>query len=73
MSYNLKIKDIFEYNDKSKDGKMDYGEFTHMIKKIAPKLGDREIRQAFSFFDADHSGEITFAEFSNGLCEGCSG
>jgi len=44
MSYNLKIKDIFEYNDKDGSGLMDYKEFSHMIKKIAPKLGEKEIR-----------------------------
>lgn len=44
MSYNLKIKDIFEYNDKDGSGNMDFGEFQHMIKKIAPKLKEKEIR-----------------------------
>ena len=50
-------------NDKDKTGRLDYDEFCHMIKKVAPKLKDGELKEVFNAFDEDKSGEITFEEF----------
>ncbi len=38
---------------------MDFKEFAHMIRKIAPALKDHEIGKIFLHFDEDNSGGIT--------------
>ena len=34
-----------------------------MIKKVAPKLKNAELKEVFNLFDEDKSGEITLEEF----------
>lgn len=34
-----------------------------MIKKVAPKLKEPELKEVFLTFDADNSGQITLEEF----------
>ena len=38
-----------------------------MLHKIDPQLSNDEIHQAFTLFDIDGSGEITFKEFKEVL------
>ena len=43
-----------------------------MIKKVAPKLKDGELKEVFNAFDEDKSGEITFEEFEKTITKNCN-
>lgn len=62
-----KIKIIRDYLDTNCSGFVDYTEFIVGGLDFQSKIEDKHFEQAFSYFDIDNSGEITFEEVAKFL------
>jgi len=54
---------IFENFDKSKDGNLDFNEFTKLCHVIDKKLPTEDIKSIFRIFDKNGTGDISYIEF----------
>ena len=68
--YLKKLREAFDFVDKDKSGKIEYGELDGALQKLFASVGSNEkadpneVKQFFDAIDTDHSGKIDFNEFS---------
>ena len=55
-----KIRNILDYIDTNCSGEIDYTEFMVAAIDFKKKVSKEHLEQAFSYFDIDNSGAITF-------------
>ncbi|CAK61716.1 unnamed protein product (macronuclear) [Paramecium tetraurelia] len=60
--YQISLKQLFEQLDQDKNGFLDQKEFEFLIKKIAPKLSQKNIFEIFKNYDQDNDGKISLKE-----------
>jgi calcium-dependent protein kinase len=62
------IKTFLETVDKNKDGSVSFEEFGNAFaEKFVRKFTPTELREAFDFFDKDHSGVLSLDEIEEAL------
>lgn len=69
-AHNLNMQQIFNNFDLDKQGDLDIQEFTKLLRVIAPKIKDHEIKDCFKRFDINKDGTISFIEFKQQLTHG---
>ncbi len=57
------IKDHFDFFDKDGSGLIDIGEFTQLLKILAPDASQDNAIRGFETIDVDHNEQIDFDEF----------
>ncbi|CAD8200618.1 unnamed protein product [Paramecium pentaurelia] len=60
--YKISLKQLFQQLDQDKNGYLDQKEFEFLIKKIAPKLSQKNILEIFKNYDQDNDGKISLKE-----------
>ncbi|CAD8202053.1 unnamed protein product [Paramecium octaurelia] len=60
--YSISLQELFQQLDQDKNGFLDQKEFEFLIKKIAPKLSQKNILEIFKNYDQDNDGKISLKE-----------
>jgi Ca2+-binding EF-hand superfamily protein len=63
----LRLRSVFHFLDKNRNGHIELKVFSHMLKLIGFSPNPHEIMEMFNFMDVDHDGQVSFDEF----CECC--
>lgn len=63
MEQLVEIKENFEFFDKDKNGQIDVGEFTQLLKVISPTTTLEQGTNGFEIVDENNDGHIDLQEF----------
>lgn len=61
--YRIQLQDLFAKYDTQRNGSLNLHELGQLLRRMEPNITNYEVDLAFSKFDADRSGTITFDEF----------
>ena len=61
---NDALRARYDGYDRNSDGRLDLSEFGELLLELGAGYSDAQIQSAFEALDADHNGQIDFAEFT---------
>jgi len=65
------VDTIMQFADLNGNGELDYSEWLVAKNKLNDMMNGPRLRQAFEYFDKDHSGTITLDELKNAMGQIC--